>query len=243
MCIRDSYQTDVTSTIRDDQYYGLTNLTILLDICFDLYSSTSDCSYLWENTVIDSSLQTGRTPDSKEMVFLLHHFMQDFIKSPPNQGWTTVDVEYYARGFVSNAVNQGEWNGHGNLRDDPTKCWTVRYIGGGNTECESVYFSEGMSYESSTTFATNAKEGFFVSKTAYNDRILYLCQSDVNFHIELDLYSDMIVYVKDLGAQNEVVTRDSSGTIVGDYGADITYQVDFGSDLEILDWNDPDGDC
>ncbi len=239
-----SYQNDVTNAIRDAQYYGLTNLTILLDICFDLYyNGMYDCSDLWENTVIDSSLQTGPTPDSKEMVFLLHHFMEDFIKSPPNQGWTTVYLENYASGFVSNAVTHGEWNGYGNLRDDPTKCWTVRYIGGGNTDCESVYFSEGMSYESSTTVATYAKEGFFVSNTAYNDRILYLCQSDVNFHINLGLSSDMIVYVKDLGAQNEVVTTDSSGTIVGDYGADITYVVNFNSNLEILDWNDPDGAC
>ena len=53
----------------------------------------------------------------------------------------------------------------------------------------------------------------------------------------------MIVYVKDLGAQNEVVTSDSSGTIIGDYGADITYVVNFNSNLEILDWNDPDGAC
>ena len=239
----ESYQSDIPSAIRDAQYYGLTNLTILLDVCFDMYSGNYDCIDLWENTVIDSSLQTGPTPDSKEMAFLLHHFMEDFIKSPPNQGWTTVNPEYYGSGFVSNAVSQGEWNGYGNLRDDPTKCWTVRYIAGGNTDCESVYFSEGMSYESSTTVATNAKEGFFVSNTAYNDRILYLCQSDVSFHINLDYYSDMIVYVKDLGAQNEVVTSDSSGTIVGDYGADITYMVDSGSNLEILDWNDPDGAC
>ena len=239
----ESYQSDIPSAIRDAQYYGLTNLTILLDVCFDMYSGNYDCIDLWENTVIDSSLQTGPTPDSKEMAFLLHHFMEDFIKSPPNQGWTTVNPEYYGSGFVSNAVIQGEWNGYGNLRDDPTKCWTVRYIAGGNTDCESVYFSEGMSYESSTTVATNAKEGFFVSNTAYNDRILYLCQSDVSFHINLDYYSDMIVYVKDLGAQNEVVTSDSSGTIVGDYGADITYMVDSGSNLEILDWNDPDGAC
>ena len=151
--------------------------------------------------------------------------------------------ENYGKGFVSNAVSEGEWNGYGNLRDDPTKCWTVRFIGGGDTDCESVYFSEQMAYESSTTVATNAKEGFFVSSTAYNDRILYLCQSDVNFHIDLYLSSDMIVYVKDLGGQNEVVTSDSSGTIVGDYGADITYMVGSSSNLEILDWNDPNGDC
>jgi|GEM_PF-3005776 len=240
----ESYQNDIPNAIRDAQYYGLTNLTILLDVCFDMYSGNYDCGDMWENTVIDSSLQTGPTPDSKEMAFLLHHFMEDFIKSPPNQGWTTVySLEYYGKGFVSNAVSKGEWNGYGNLRDDPTKCWTVRFIGGGDTDCESVYFSEGMAYESSTTVATNAKEGFFVSNTAYNDRILYLCQSDVNFHIDLYLSSDMIVYVKDLGAQNEVVTSDSSGTIVGDYGADITYMVGSSSNLEILDWNDPNGDC
>ena len=238
-----SYQNDITNAIRDAQYYGLTNLTILLDVCFEIYSGNYDCGDMWENTVIDSSLQTGPTPDSKEMAYLLHHFMVDFINSPPNQGWTTVYLEYYGKDFVSNAVSEGEWNGYGNLRDDPTKCWTVRFIGGGDTDCESVYFSEQMAYESSTTVATNAKEGFFVSSTAYNDRILYLCQSDVNFHIDLYLSSDMIVYVKDLGAQNEVVTSDSSGTIVGDYGADITYMVGSSSNLEILDWNDPNGDC
>ena len=238
-----SYQNDITNAIRDAQYYGLTNLTILLDVCFEIYSGNYDCVDMWENTVIDSSLQTGPTPDSKEMAYFLHHFMVDFINSPPNQGWTTVYLDDYGKDFVSNAVSEGEWNGYGNLRDDPTKCWTVRFIGGGDTDCESVYFSEQMSYESSTTVATNAKEGFFVSSTAYNDRILYLCQSDVNFHINLALSSDMIVYVKDLGAQNEVVTSDSSGTIIGDYGADITYMVNFNSNLEILDWNDPDGAC
>lgn len=234
------FGTDLSYAI-DSQTFGLKHQTYLtMNACWFSFSST--CSDLWSQLEDDRPFETiSQSNDQKESIRYLSRAMwnETTAAQPDNE------LSYFALRFMNEVDYGSGMNQGGSYAEDSAKCWKILYVSGADEDCESVFLTWDLAYETDSQIFENAEEGFLIGTTAYNTYDAYFCQSDVELTISELLYTNVTIHIHNFGITSTLIepTSYTIGTVYGDNGGGIAYSFGSGSSLDIKNWNDPNGVC
>ena len=112
-------------------------------------------------------------------------------------------------------------------------------------DCKSVFLHNKDPYVENTVTLLNASTALIYQEGVYNTQDVFVCVAAAEIFMKYTYESKVNLYVRGLGESNELseTSAYTYGIVEGDSGSVIRYYNEYYGELNIRDWDDPNGIC